>query len=139
MRALVGTRIPVLPGIEPLAPAPFTVLYCYPGTNMPAAAEIPGAAGCTLESCTYRDRLADFEALGALVRGVSTQQPGEQAAFAAAVPPARESGGPRPARGSSRADRPGRLICPCQDATETRSVVVCWAGAGTGLTAPMKA
>jgi len=45
VRALVGTRIPVLPGIEPLAPAPFTVLYCYPGTNMPAAAEIPGAAG----------------------------------------------------------------------------------------------
>src|SRR5204862_5552066 len=60
VHALVGTKIPVLPGIEPLAPAPFTVLYCYPGTSMPAAAEIPGAAGCTLESCTYRDRLADF-------------------------------------------------------------------------------
>jgi peroxiredoxin len=44
---------------------------------------VPGAAGCTLESCTYRDRLAEFAALGASVRGVSTQPPFEQAAFAA--------------------------------------------------------
>ena len=35
-----------------------------------------------LESCTYRDRLADFAALGARVVGVSTQLPEEQAAFA---------------------------------------------------------
>jgi peroxiredoxin len=60
------------------------VLYCYPGTRMPGSRDIPGAAGCTLESCTYRDRLAEFAALGAAVRGVSTQRPAEQAEFAAA-------------------------------------------------------
>ncbi len=84
VRALVGTAIPALDRIEPVADAPLTVLYCYPGTGMPGAEDIPGAVGCTLESCTYRDRLAEFEALGAQVRGVSTQRPEEQAAFAAA-------------------------------------------------------
>ncbi|MFL6072203.1 MAG: winged helix-turn-helix transcriptional regulator [Mycobacteriales bacterium] len=84
VHALVGTRIPVLAGLEPVADTPLTVLYCYPGTRMPGAGDIPGAAGCTLESCTYRDRLAEFAALGAAVRGVSTQRPAEQDEFAAA-------------------------------------------------------
>jgi DNA-binding HxlR family transcriptional regulator/peroxiredoxin len=84
VHALVGTEIPTIAGFEPVTADPFTVLYCYPGTAMPGAAEIPGALGCTLESCTYRDRLAEFERLGAAVRGVSTQRPAEQAAFAAA-------------------------------------------------------
>jgi DNA-binding HxlR family transcriptional regulator/peroxiredoxin len=84
VHALVGRRVPILKGFEPVAPSPFTVLYCYPGTRMPGASEVPGAVGCTLESCTYRDRLAEFDALGAAVRGVSTQRPAEQAAFAAA-------------------------------------------------------
>jgi DNA-binding HxlR family transcriptional regulator/peroxiredoxin len=85
VHALVGTAIPNIVGLEPIAAATaFTVLYCYPGTAMPGAAGIPGAIGCTLESCTYRDRLAEFERLGTAVRGVSTQRPAEQAAFAAA-------------------------------------------------------
>ncbi|MFC6023364.1 winged helix-turn-helix transcriptional regulator [Plantactinospora solaniradicis] len=84
VQSLVGTRIPELASLEPIAATPLTVLYCYPGTRMPGAAGIPGAAGCTLESCTYRDRLDEFTRLGAAVRGVSTQRPDEQAAFAAA-------------------------------------------------------
>ncbi len=79
---LVGTTVPPLPH-DPLAAASYTVLYCYPGTALAGIDEVPGGPGCTLESCTYRDRLADFAALGARVVGVSTQLPEEQAAFAA--------------------------------------------------------
>jgi DNA-binding HxlR family transcriptional regulator/peroxiredoxin len=80
--ALVGTAVPPLPH-DPLAAASYTVLYCYPGTALAGIDEVPGGPGCTLESCTYRDRLADFAGLGARVVGVSTQLPEEQAAFAA--------------------------------------------------------
>jgi DNA-binding HxlR family transcriptional regulator/peroxiredoxin len=83
VRGLIGTVVPALHSLDPIADSALTVVYCYPGTRMPAAAEVPGAAGCTLESCTYRDRLAEFAALGAEVRGVSTQPPAEQSAFAA--------------------------------------------------------
>jgi DNA-binding HxlR family transcriptional regulator/peroxiredoxin len=79
---LVGTVVPPLP-LDPLASASWTVLYCYPGTALTGIDAVPGGPGCTLESCTYRDRLADFAALGARVVGVSTQLPHEQAAFAA--------------------------------------------------------
>jgi DNA-binding HxlR family transcriptional regulator/peroxiredoxin len=82
VRELVGKAIPRLDSLDPVADADLTVVYCYPGTHMPAAADIPGAAGCTLESCTYRDRLAEFASLGATVVGVSTQPPAEQSAFA---------------------------------------------------------
>jgi len=83
VRDLIGAVVPPLRTCDPVTEAAFTVVYCYPGTRMPGAAEVPGAVGCTLESCTYRDRLPEFEALGASVRGVSTQPPAEQAAFAA--------------------------------------------------------
>ncbi|MDN0194985.1 winged helix-turn-helix transcriptional regulator [Streptomyces sp. S.PNR 29] len=93
---LPGARIPelYLPDHEgeprdPVAPdTPYTVLYCFPGAFAradacpPGWADIPGAPGCTLESCTYRDRLAEFTAAGATVHGVSTQRPDEQRAFA---------------------------------------------------------
>jgi peroxiredoxin len=79
---LVGTLVPPLPR-DPLAAGSWTVLYCYPGTALTGIDEVPGGPGCTLESCTYRDRLADFAALGAEVVGVSTQLPEEQARFAA--------------------------------------------------------
>ncbi len=79
---LVGTAVPLLPR-DPLAPASYTVVYCYPGTALAGIDDVPGGPGCTLESCTYRDRLADFAALGARVVGVSTQLADEQAAFAA--------------------------------------------------------
>lgn len=82
VHALVGTRVPELSTVDPVADAPFTVLYCYPANGLPGAAAIPGGIGCTLEACTFRDRLGEFEALGAAVYGVSTQSPEEQRRFA---------------------------------------------------------
>ena len=40
-----------------LGESAYTVLYCYPGTALPGIDGVPGGPGCTLESCTYRDRL----------------------------------------------------------------------------------
>jgi peroxiredoxin len=56
-----------------------TVLYLYPRTGRPDRGvpagwdSIPGARGCTPESCGFRDHFADLTALGAGVFGVSTQ------------------------------------------------------------------
>ncbi|NJC72303.1 redoxin domain-containing protein [Planosporangium thailandense] len=96
---LVGRRLPRVTVLQhdgqPAALDGFgawTVLYCFPGAYAPAAqgyppgwSEIPGAAGCTLESMTYASRHAAFRALGAHVRGVSTQRPDQLAAFVAHV------------------------------------------------------
>jgi len=55
------------------------VLYVYPRTGRPDRAvpagwdSIPGARGCTPESCGFRDQFALLKALGAEVFGVSTQ------------------------------------------------------------------
>ncbi|MDW5326231.1 hypothetical protein [Plantactinospora sp. KLBMP9567] len=64
-----------------------------------------GAAGRTLESCTYRDRLDEFARLGAAVRGVSTRRPAEQAAFAAA------SGSSFRCSPTSNSNSPARCDC----------------------------
>jgi peroxiredoxin len=64
------------------------VAYVYPRTGTPGEPspagwdDIPGARGCTPQSCAYRDSLAEFEALGACVIGISAQDPEEQAEFA---------------------------------------------------------
>lgn len=79
--SLVGTPVPTLTA-DPLTDARLTVLYAYPGTNLAGIDDVPGGAGCSLESCTYRDRLPEFEALGASVVGISTQRPDEQRQFA---------------------------------------------------------
>jgi peroxiredoxin len=56
-----------------------TVVYCYPMTGRPGSDlppgwdEIPGARGCTPQSCSFRDHHADLRALGARVFGMSTQ------------------------------------------------------------------
>lgn len=56
-----------------------TVVYCYPRTGRPGQQipqgwdEIPGARGCTPQSCAFRDRHDRFAALGASVFGLSTQ------------------------------------------------------------------
>ncbi|MEV8456621.1 winged helix-turn-helix transcriptional regulator [Streptomyces sp. NPDC052095] len=97
VHALVGTRLPELrlPDHEgaprdPVAGTASTVLYFFPGAYArkdaypPGWAAIPGARGCTLESCTYRDQLAEFTAAGATVHGVSTQRPDEQRDFSRA-------------------------------------------------------
>lgn len=56
-----------------------TVVYCYPRTGRPDQAvpegwdQIPGARGCTPQSCSFRDRHAEFERLHTRVFGLSTQ------------------------------------------------------------------
>jgi peroxiredoxin len=56
-----------------------TVVYCYPMTGRPDRSlpagwdEIPGARGCTPQSCSFRDHHAELRALGAGVFGLSTQ------------------------------------------------------------------
>jgi peroxiredoxin len=61
-----------------------TVLYAYPLTGRPGVAlpegwdSIPGARGCTPESCAFRDLHGDFRRLGAEVFGLSTQSTGYQ-------------------------------------------------------------
>jgi peroxiredoxin len=65
------------------------VAYLYPRTGTPGQPlphgwdDIPGARGCTPQSCGYRDALAEFEALGTTVVGISAQPAAEQAEFAA--------------------------------------------------------
>ena len=57
-----------------------TVLYIYPRTGVPGVDpppgwdDIPGARGCTPQSCSFRDHFAELKALGvAHVFGLSTQ------------------------------------------------------------------
>jgi peroxiredoxin len=56
-----------------------TVVYCYPRTGQPHADpprgwnEIPGARGCTPQSCAFRDHHDELRALGVQVFGLSTQ------------------------------------------------------------------
>ncbi|HEY5572091.1 MAG TPA: peroxiredoxin [Anaerolineales bacterium] len=56
-----------------------TVLYCYPRTGRPGVeqpagwSEIPGAVGCTPQSCAFRDHYRELQAFGARVFGLSTQ------------------------------------------------------------------
>ena len=56
-----------------------TVIYCYPRTGLPGREppqgwdDIPGARGCTPQSCAFRDHYKELQALGARVFGLSTQ------------------------------------------------------------------
>ncbi len=58
---------------------PRTVVYFYPMTGQPGKQlpagwdEIPGARGCTLETCGFRDLHAELAKLNADVYGVSVQ------------------------------------------------------------------
>lgn len=61
------------------------VVYCYPMTGLPGVAtpdgweSVPGARGCTPESCGFRDHAAELRRAGAAVVGMSTQSTGYQA------------------------------------------------------------
>ena len=83
---LPGTRLPRLPlpstsggTVDLSAPSGRTVVYCYPMTGRPDRDlpegwdGIPGARGCTPQSCGFRDHHAEIRALGARVFGLSTQ------------------------------------------------------------------
>jgi peroxiredoxin len=64
------------------------VFFFYPRTGRPGVPppdgwdSIPGARGCTPESCSYRDRYSLFKGLGFEVFGVSSQTPEDQREFA---------------------------------------------------------
>jgi len=64
------------------------VLYVYPRTGrpgLPPAAgwdAIPGARGCTPQSCGFRDHAAELAELGARVAGLSAQTLADQVEFA---------------------------------------------------------
>ena len=55
------------------------VIYCYPMTGRPNVAlpdgwdQIPGARGCTPQSCAFRDHYQELQLLGAEVFGLSVQ------------------------------------------------------------------
>ncbi len=67
-----------------------TVLYAYPRTGVPGEISpvddwdmIPGARGCTPQSCAFRDHFADLKAAGAdHVFGLSTQSTAYQSEMA---------------------------------------------------------
>ncbi len=94
---LPGTQVPALEllstvgGTVELAAlaAGLLVAYVYPRTGTPGQPspdgwdDIPGARGCTPQSCAYRDSLAEFDRLGVTVVGISTQSPAEQREFTA--------------------------------------------------------
>jgi peroxiredoxin len=86
VRHLPGIRLPAiaLPATDgasvTLASLPGrTVVYCYPRTGRPDQEPpdgwnaIPGARGCTPQSCAFRDHHCDLAALGARLFGLSTQ------------------------------------------------------------------
>lgn len=93
---LVGTRMPpiALPTTAgrkvdfSSADGGLTVIFAYPMTGrpdrpIPAGWElIPGAPGCTLQACTFRDHHQELGAFGARVFALSTQEPDYQAEMA---------------------------------------------------------
>jgi peroxiredoxin len=64
------------------------VIYLYPRTGIPGAPlpdgweEIPGAHGCTPQSCAFRDHVLELAAYGVSVFGLSSQSLAEQREFA---------------------------------------------------------
>jgi peroxiredoxin len=88
------------------------VLYCYPRTGRPGQPlpegwdEIPGARGCTPQSCAFRDHFGELERLGAKVLGLSAQPLADQVEFAERV------GLPYPILSDPRLELAGALRLP---------------------------
>jgi peroxiredoxin len=92
-RHLMGTKLPSVPlaatdgGVVDLAALPGrSVVYAYPRTGRPGIPNpegwdmIPGARGCSPQSCAFRDHFAELHALGVRnIFGLSTQDTGYQA------------------------------------------------------------
>ena len=90
--ALPALRLPsTLGGEADLADlaAGTAVIYVYPRTGTPGEDSpagwdaIPGARGCTPQSCGFRDHAAELAELGATVAGLAAQPFAEQQEFAA--------------------------------------------------------
>ena len=66
----------------------FDVVYVYPRAGRPGREllpgwdDIPGARGCTPQSCAFRDRSAELSRHGARVAGLSAQSLDDQVEFA---------------------------------------------------------
>ena len=66
----------------------FEVIYVYPRSGrpgrdlLPGWDDIPGARGCTPQSCAFRDHSVELAALGARVAGLSAQTLDDQMEFA---------------------------------------------------------
>src|SRR5207237_2238893 len=90
---LVGSRLPALalPATDGRSVrldregTPWLIVYAYPKTGRPGEPEltpdwdqIPGARGCTPESCGFRDHHAELLELGAEVFGLSTMATEDQ-------------------------------------------------------------
>ncbi|MCS6265995.1 MAG: peroxiredoxin [Vampirovibrio sp.] len=62
----------------------YLVIYCYPMTGQPHVPlpngwdQIPGARGCTPQSCSFRDHYQELKALKADVLGLSVQSTNDQ-------------------------------------------------------------
>ena len=88
--AVPDVQLPATTGetLNVVASSAFTVIFLYPMTGMPGQPmpegwlELPGAFGCTAESCAYRDLIEYFARLDVTVHGVSTQTTSEQREFA---------------------------------------------------------
>jgi peroxiredoxin len=83
---LAGLRLPSVPlsstegrAVDLVTLTGRTVVYCYPRTGRPRQDlppgwnEIPGARGCTPQSCAFRDHYRELAALDARLFGLSTQ------------------------------------------------------------------
>ena len=83
---LKGMRVPVLAlhatsgrTVDLAAARGRTVLYIYPRTGRPDQEppsgwnDIPGARGCTPQSCSFRDHKAELDGLNVNIFGLSTQ------------------------------------------------------------------
>jgi peroxiredoxin len=89
-RAVPTLVLPSSQGLVDLAElgAARLVLYVYPRTGWPGESmlpgwdEIPGARGCTPQSCAFRDHSSELADLGARVVGLSAQSLDEQIEFA---------------------------------------------------------
>lgn len=92
---LVGLEVPRLVLDSSDGPVDFAafaaelaVLYVYPATGVPGRPSpdgwdaIPGARGCTPQSCAFRDHAGDLAELGARVAGLSAQPLEQQIEFA---------------------------------------------------------
>ena len=91
-RHLVGARVAAIPlqatngkQVDLSAHRGRSIVYAYPRTGQPGKDNppgwdmIPGARGCTPQSCSFRDHFAELKALGvAQLFGLSTQDPAYQ-------------------------------------------------------------
>ena len=89
---LIGSTIPNIPLVatngERISLSTLSgrnVVFCYPRTAVPGEEvpddwnQIPGARGCTPESCRFRDLYQEFQSLDVGVFGLSSQPVPEQA------------------------------------------------------------